>query len=67
MHPENHRCTWQAAVRLLKEREQELVRAVQQWEAGNGTIEVLADLHEEVDALRALERAIFGKAFPEIG
>lgn len=49
---------------MLRDKEEELARVVSQWEEGLVSIQVLADLKEEVDALRDLERAIFDKAYP---
>lgn len=64
MSSDHHQRAWQAAARLLKQREEELRETVAQWEQGLAPFHTLMDLKKEVHALLEFERELFKKAFP---
>lgn len=54
---------WQAAARLLKQREEELREMTAEWEQGVVSFQTLINLKDEVHALWQFERDLFHKAF----
>jgi hypothetical protein len=64
MSSDRHQRAWQAAARLLSEREQKLREMAAQWQQGMVPFQALMELKDEVHALLDLERELFRKAFP---
>jgi hypothetical protein len=58
-----HQRAWQAAARLLRQREAELRETTAQWKHGVASFQALIDLKDEVQALWQLERDLFHKTF----